>query len=146
MTPQILVSILGAFGIGGLVGAFFKSRFELWKEIRTEERELKLTRYKCIMILLLAKLDPQNGICHLTSRRSDIKTEQDLDKEIETEFLNGLLYAGDDVIIAISNFIRKPNRQTCAHVGFLMRKDLWGKKTKIKERNFDSLFLTSELP
>jgi hypothetical protein len=94
---------------------------------------LKQRRYGAILILLLTKLDPKTGLAKTRVYRPDLKSLSDVEKEIEIEFLNGVLFASDDVIRALAEFIQNPNRSSYVKVAGAMRKDLWGKKTSINE-------------
>jgi hypothetical protein len=56
-----IVSLITALGLGGLIGAFFQSRFEHRKHLNEQEHELKRKRYLNILVLMLTKLDPDWG-------------------------------------------------------------------------------------
>ncbi|MEW5987795.1 MAG: hypothetical protein AB1791_14265 [Chloroflexota bacterium] len=98
LSLQTVISLLTLIGISGILGAFFQSRFERQKQVREQEHELKRRRYSCILILMLTKLDPKAGALHLREIRPDLQDLTALDKEIEMELLNGVLFASDAVI------------------------------------------------
>ena len=133
MTIEIAVSLLTAIGLGSILGAFFQSRFEQQKQIKEQEHELKHRRYGAILILLLTKLDPKNGLNKIHAFRPDLKNLIDVEKEIEVELLNSVLFANDGVIRALAEFIKNPNRSSYITVATTMRKDLWGKTTSITD-------------
>ena len=126
-----------ALGIGSAVGtffgAFFQSRFEHQKHLNEREHELKHRRYLCIMNLMLAKLDPKTGLQHILEHRSDLKNLEDLDREIHTELFAAVLFASDDVVSSMAEFIRKPEYRSYVSTAAAMRRDLWNKKTSINE-------------
>ena len=130
---SLLIAFITALGFGGVLGAFFQARFEQQKQVKEQEREMKQKRYGVILILLLTKLDPKTGLAKMRDHRPDLKSLPDVEKEIETEFLNGILFASDDVIRALAEFIQNPIRSSYVKVATAMRKDLWGKKTSINE-------------
>ena len=134
MSLEIAISLLTAIGIGSILGAFFQSRFEHQKQIREQEHELKHRRYGAILILMLTKLDPKTGLPHTRAFRPDLKDLSDVDKEIETELLNGVLFASDGVIRAMAEFIRNPGYLAYIRTAVAMRKDLWGRKTSVDEQ------------
>lgn len=133
MTIEVAISLLTAIGLGSILGAFFQSRFEQQKQVKEQEHDLKHRRYSAILILLLTKLDPKKGLVKTRAIRPDLQNLADIEKEIETEFLNSILFASDDVIRALADFIQNPNHSSYIKVATAMRKDLWGKKTSINE-------------
>jgi hypothetical protein len=132
-----IVSLVTALGVGSAVGtffgAFFQSRFEHRKHLNEQEHELKRRRYLCILILMLAKLDPKTGLRHLHDHRPDLQDLDDLDAEIRTELFNAVLFASDEVVSSMAEFIRKPEYRSYVSTAAAMRRDLWNKKTSINE-------------
>lgn len=135
----IVLSLVVALGVGGILGAYFQSIFQHRREVKEREHELKRTRYGCILILMLTQLDPKVGLPHAQQFRSDLKDVADVKKEIETELLHGVVFAGDEVISSLSEFIRDPTYQSFVRVAASMRRDLWGKRTKVDEKVLDVL-------
>lgn len=131
---EVLISLLTAIGLGSIIGAFFQSRFEHRKQIREQEHELKRRRYGAILILMLTKLDPKTGLPHTRELRPDLQTIVDIEKELETELLNGFLFASDDVIKSMAEFIRTPSHSSYLKTVVSMRKDLWNRRTSINEQ------------
>jgi hypothetical protein len=136
---EIIISLLTAVGIGSIMGAFVQSRLEQQKQVRAEERELKRRRYEVILILMITKLDPQVQLPKARSIRPDLKNLADVEKELEVELLNGVLFASDDVIKAMVEFTRTPSYSAYIRSANAMRRDLWGKKTSINEGILDVL-------
>jgi hypothetical protein len=128
-----LVSLITALGVGGFIGAFFQSRFEQQKQLNEQERELKIKRYKAILILMLARLEPETALPKLKLEREDIDNLDDLDREIGTELFFAMLFASDEVIAAIAGFVGDAGIPTYRHAVAAMRRDLWGRKTSIGE-------------
>jgi len=50
------------------------------------------------------------------------------------------VFAGDEVISSLSEFVRNPNYSSFVRVAVSMRRDLWGKKTKVNEHLLDDVF------
>ncbi|MFH1288008.1 MAG: hypothetical protein ABII25_04850 [bacterium] len=130
---ELLISIITALGFGGIIGAYFQAIFQRQSQIKEKEHELKNRRYKTILILMLTKLDPENGMQHIAEFRDDLKSIKDVEKEIETELLNSVLFANDEVIKNLAQFSHNPRKSTYIKTVVAMRQELWGKKTKIKE-------------
>ena len=133
MTIGDVVSLLAALGLGAILGAYFKSRFEHRKEVEADIHKLKRDRYGAILIQMLTIIDPEKGIPKLKEHRPDLKNIEDIEDEIRTEMLNSILFANDDVITSMSDFLSKPTQDTYIKVTLAMRKDLWGKSTKIND-------------
>lgn len=137
-----LLQILPILGIGsvlgGLAGAFFQSRFQHQKQLKEWEHELKKKRYLSMNIFFLTKIDVEKGLPFLKNIRPDILTEVQLDKEIEVEFFNSLLFSSEKVINACTQFIKEPSYVEYCNVVFAMRKDLWGHK-KVPRFTWDSI-------
>lgn len=128
-----LVPLLTAIGLGGLLGAYFQARFQRRAQIGEHEHELKQKRYSCILILMLTKLNPMVGLAKTRAIRPDLKTTDDIDDELSTELLNGFVYANDEVLRSLAEFIRTPSHQSFVRASVAMRKDLWGKRVSAEE-------------
>jgi len=136
MNPSVVtiisavVSMLTALGVSGLLVAFFQHRFEHQKQVRGLEHDLKEKRYKAINILMLTLLDPA-GLVHIKDHRPDLGNIDDVVKELRTEMLNSFLFASDDVIRSLTEFIAQPAHDRYIKTAVSMRKDLWGTDTSI---------------
>jgi hypothetical protein len=131
---QIIISLVTTFGIGGILGAYFKSHFERTKELKDQEHQLKKTRYGVILLLMLAKLDPKDGLEKAKAFRPDLKSVTDIDKEIKTEYYNAIIFASDNVLEAMAGFIKTPTYKNYIVTAKAIRKDLWKKGTKISDK------------
>lgn len=136
MTIEILLTIIGALGLGTVVGAYFQSNFQHSKELKMDNHEFKRARYGSILIQMLTLLDPKH-IDKVSKIRPDLKNIEDLREELKTELLNAVLYANDDVIKSLSVFNKNPNYESYLNTVSSMRKDLWGKNTKISSKDLD---------
>ncbi len=133
----IIISLFTALGLGGILGAYFQSRFQHQKEIKTDIHEMKCQRYGAILIQMLTILDPAHGLLKAQKFRPDLKNVEDFKEEVKIEVLNGVLFASDEVIKAMVEFIRNPNYTSYIKTVVSMRKDLWGKRTKIDENTLE---------
>lgn len=130
---QILAILLTAFG-GGFFGAYFQSRFQHQKELKTDIHELKRARYGAILIQMLTVLDPERGLEKTKKFRPDFKDVQDVKDELKTEMLNAILFANDEVIKSMAEFSKNPNHENYIKSAAAMRRDLWGTRTDIDEK------------
>lgn len=136
-----VISFLTAAGIGGAIGAYFQLRFQLRAQIGQQQHDLKQKRYLSTLILMLAKLYPDVDIPNLRELRQDLRSLEDIDHELAREMFNGFIFASDGVLESLAAFIEKPDYRSFVRAVGAMRKDLWGKRTTIKEDTFDVVAL-----
>ncbi len=75
----------------------------------------------------------KHGTRFTRKHRQDLNTIEDFVDELKTELLHGIIFANDQVITTISEFIKKKDYNSYIKAVIAKRKDLWGKKTKITE-------------
>mgnify|MGYP001203998173 CR=1 FL=1 len=136
-TFELIISVLTALGLGGIFGTYFQSRFQHQKEIKEDIHNLKRQRYGAILIQMLTILDPEHGLSKTQKFRPDLKNIEDFKEEVRVEMLNSVLFANDSVIKAMAEFIHNPNHAAYIKTVISMRKDLWGKRTKITEETLN---------
>jgi len=83
-----------------------------------------------------AAIDFETELDKLKKYRPNITTKEILIKELQLELYNGILYADDDVLKTLKVFIPNLDYNSYLNVALAMRKDLYGKRSKIK---FDDL-------
>ncbi|MGQ0704182.1 MAG: hypothetical protein ACT4PM_13730 [Gemmatimonadales bacterium] len=120
-------------GLGTILGAFFQARFQQRSKIQRLEHDLKQKRYLCILILMLTKLNPEIGLKRVHAIRPDLKSLMDVEQELQTELLNGVIYAGNEVLKTLARFLMEPDQSRYVEVANAMRGDLWGKKARVTE-------------
>jgi len=125
-------SIFSAIGIGSLIAVMLKAIFDNINKVSEKNFDLKETRYKALIILMWTYINPKREFDHLKLYRTDIKNIDYLRRELILELYEMLLYAGDNAIKIFKIFIEEPTYQNYTKVIVEMRKDLYGKDTKIK--------------
>jgi hypothetical protein len=136
MTTEIILTIIGTLGLGTVIGAYFQSNFQHSKELKMDNHEFKRARYSSILIQMLTLLDPKH-LDKVSKIRPDLRNINDLKEELKNELLNAVLYANDDVIKSLSVFNKNPNYENYLNTVSSMRKDLWGKNTKISSKDLE---------
>ncbi len=121
-----------AVGLGGVLGAYFQSRFQHKKDVEEDIHKLKRTRYGAIVILMLTILNPES-MSKTQQFRPDLKDVEAIKEEVKTEMLHGVLFANDDVVRAMAEFVKNPDSAAYVKAVSAMRKDLWGKDTRVGE-------------
>jgi len=127
LTLENIVSVLALLGIGGIFGNYFRILWERKNSALLQKQEFKEVRYKCIILLLLAYIDFEKNKLHLHRHgRDDINNIQDLKDELLTEWNNMILFASEDVLSGMKQFLEKPSYEQFMNIAIDMRKDLWG--------------------
>ncbi len=134
---EIILSIVAFIGSAGIIGASLTYYFDKRKQIKLREQEYKETRYKAIILQMRILRNPDNFKYYRTER-PDWQTIKDVENELEDEWYNSILFASDDVIKSLKEFILKPeDYRNYAKTAFAMRKDLWNKKTSLEPKEID---------
>jgi hypothetical protein len=128
---EIVISVLGVVGTASIISACLTYVFDKRKKIAFREQEYKEMRYKAMVLHMKCLLKPTD-LKYMQHQRPDLESIEDVKNEVETEWYNSLLFASDDVIKSLKEFIQKPNNVSYAKTVFAMRKDCWNKKTNLK--------------
>lgn len=129
---QLFISLIAAVGLGGILGAYFQSRFQHQKEVKEDIHQLKRARYGAILIQMLTVLDPKH-LPKMQKIRPDLASIEDVKEELKTEMLNSILFASDEVVKAMADFLSSPAHSSYIKTAATMRKDLWNSKTSIDQ-------------
>jgi len=132
---EIIIAIFGSGLVSGLMGIYLGYILEKRKHEKFSELEEKEKRYKSLIQKMRIVIEPED-MKYVKEIRPDLKTVDDWKKEIRQEWFNSLLFASDDVIKALKEFVLKPNNETYAKTIWAMRRDLWSKKTNLKVEEF----------
>jgi hypothetical protein len=127
-----VISTIISFGLGTVLGTYLKIRWERTNSAQLQKQEFKTTRYKAIILLMYSLLDFDKNKGKLEKHGRDFVVVDDLVDELRTEWNNMLLYASDDVLRTVQDFISKPERDSFRRGALAMRKDLWGGKVSLK--------------
>jgi hypothetical protein len=125
-----IIAILGVVGIGSIMATSITYVLEKRKQIKFSEQEEKEKRYKAMVLHMKCLLKPDD-LKYMQLQRPDLKSMADVKNEVETGWYNFLLFASDDVIRTLKEFVLKPENLTYAKTVIAMRKDLWNKKTSL---------------
>lgn len=121
-----IAATLTLLGVGTVIGAWGKSRFEGRREILKQQQDFKFTRYKCLILLMHAALDFEKHNQALREHGGrNFQTQKDLMDELEAEHINMLLFADKKTQELVSSFIQNPSSDLLKKTALAMRKDLW---------------------
>ncbi|HKY64455.1 MAG TPA: hypothetical protein VJR29_13680 [bacterium] len=121
-----IAAIFTLLGVGTVIGAWGKSKFERKREVLKQQQDFKFTRYKCLINLMHAALDfeKHKQALHDHGRRN-FQTLKDLMDELESEYINMLLFADKRTQELVFSFIQTPSSDLLKKTALAMRKDLW---------------------
>jgi hypothetical protein len=111
--------------IGIALGAYLNPFFQHRKEVKEKLHEMRFKRYGAIAILMLPMFRPKSEMKKMNMFRADLGNLKDVKRELETEKLNCLLYAGENVVKRLNAFIENPTEEKYYDVMQEMKKDLW---------------------
>ncbi|GBF22925.1 hypothetical protein tpqmel_0329 [Candidatus Gastranaerophilus sp. (ex Termes propinquus)] len=83
-----------------------------------------------------AALNFDKSLKKLKTHRHDINSKEDLIDELNVEWKNMFVFASDEVILNVRNFLTKPSDETFFKASLAIRKDLWGLKAGRKLKVF----------
>jgi hypothetical protein len=121
-----IVSILSGLGVGGLLGVFAKSALDKRQLKFTKVFDYKETRYKALTILMLTAVNPSKyELAQLKRHRPDMNGLDDLQRELELEYHNAMLFASDKVLKRFADFLQDKSMENYEAVARAMREDLY---------------------
>ncbi|MBN2183351.1 MAG: hypothetical protein JW715_15685 [Sedimentisphaerales bacterium] len=138
MNFENIFSVLAPLFIGGFIVHYIHVLWERKSSQLKKKQEFKETRYKCIIMLMLSLLDFEKNkqMLHLHGREY-INKKEDLIYDLKLELSNMILFASEEVIIKMKDFIQNPSQESFYKVAIGMRQDLWGGKISlVKLENF----------
>lgn len=136
LTLEGAISIISVLGFGGILGAYFQFLFQRRTKVQEDIHRLKRERYGAILIQMLTILSPEH-LPKTQAFRPDLKNVDDFLEEVRIEMLNSVLYANDDVIKRMAEFVKRPTHSAYIKTASAMRKDLWNKKTSVDEETLE---------
>jgi hypothetical protein len=137
MDSAILTALI-SFVFGTVLGTYLRIRWERSNAAQLQKQEYKTQRYKAIIILMYGLLDFDKSQAMLKAQGRFFNRSKDLVDELMVEWNNALLFASDNVLRTLNDFIKNPTQEKFRHGALAMREDLWGGKVSLK---LDDLFL-----
>ena len=137
MTTEEIINTIALIGLGGIFKSIYDSYSENKKKINEKRHQFKEPRYKAILLLLYALLYYDKQAEKLKRHRPDIQSKEDLIDEVKVECANMILFASDEVILAMKDFIKDVNSNNYTKTALAIRKDLYELKTKLTPQNIN---------
>lgn len=137
MSIEQILAILGAIGISGVIPAIVAYIISSRKKKADAKQELKEKRYKAILLLCYAFVNYEREQTRIIIKRPNITSKKELLNELEAEWVNMSLYASDNVIKMMKEFLKIKNLAAFNSLIITMRKDLYGLKSKLSPEIFE---------
>lgn len=118
--------VLSGLGVGGLLGAFAKAILDKRQLKFSKVFDYKERRYQAMSILMWVAANPsKHELDMLKMRRPELTDMDSLDKELELEYNNAMLYASDKVVQSLDVFLKDKSLENWRAVIRAMKKDLY---------------------
>lgn len=118
--------VLSGLGIGGLLGAFAKSVLDKRQLKFSKVFDYKERRYQAIIILMWVAMNPtEHELAMLKLRRPELVNVDALDRELQLEYHNMMLYASGAVLSSFKTFLGEKDLTNWEAVARAMKKDLY---------------------
>ena len=141
MNVETIISVLGLLGIGGIIGSYLQHIWNQKGETELRIQNLNENKYRSTLVFMRCVLKPENvnqfniedpNIQKLKSK--GMVKNYSMKKLIEF-YYNSILYASDEVLSMMRQFMKNPSEINFVKTAIAMRRDLWKKKTKIDLKN-----------
>lgn len=121
-----LALILSGLGVGGLLGAYAKALLDKQQLKFSKLFDYKEARYKALTIMMWVAMNPtEYELAMLRKHRPEIKGTEDLERELQLEYHNSMIFASDGVIDALAAFLTDKTPANWKTVTRAMKRDLY---------------------
>lgn len=127
---QIVIGFISAF-IGGIIAVYLRAFLEKRKDIELNFHKITEDKYRSLLVFMACALDINKKRYFTISEQTVNKTAEDYLNHLKEYYYHSILYSSDDVIVSLGKFIKKPSKEAYVEVAKAMRKELWGRKTKL---------------
>jgi hypothetical protein len=131
MDTQTIISVIGLLGVGGLISGYLTIIWQRRSASQQQKEEYKAARYKCTLVLMFGYLEGPTSLPKLNAHvPRPFRSHEEVLEEVKTEWLNMILFASDDVMKELQEFVLAPSDETYFKTALAMRRDLWGGRMK----------------
>jgi hypothetical protein len=118
--------VLSSLGIGGALGIVVKSILDKRQFRFSKVFDYKERRYRAIVILMWVAMNPsEHELSMLKRHRPELVDNDGIDRELELEYHNMMIYASDKVLSSFKQFLDEKNLTNWKAVTRAMKKDLY---------------------
>jgi hypothetical protein len=136
MDIQTIISVLGLLGIGGIIGSYLQHLWNRKRETESRIQNLNENKYRSTLVFMRCVLKPENveqfniEDPNIQKLRNTNEIKEYAKTKLIEYYYNSILYASDEVLRKIKQFIDSPSESNFMKTAIAMREDLWKKKTK----------------
>lgn len=121
-----LALVLSSLGVGGLLGVFAKAVLDKRQLKFSKVFDYKERRYQAIVILMWVAMNPsEHELQMLRRHRPELANDDGLNRELELEYHNMMIYASNNVLVSFKKFLNEKNLANWKSVTRAMKKDLY---------------------
>lgn len=137
MDFQTIFSTLGLLGVGGAIGSYIQHLLNQKRETELRIQNLNENKYRSTLIFMRCILKPENvnqfdiNDPNFQKLKNVMEIKDYANNKLIEFYYNSLLYASDDVLIKMKEFMVNPTETNFMRTAISMRNDLWKKGTKI---------------
>lgn len=131
MDTNNIITLITGLGLGSILTAVVSSFLDKKKETDINLAKILEDKYRGLLVFMACALDIEKKKYFTINEQVNQKTSQDYMNQIVEYYYHSTLYSSDEVILSLKGFINTPSQEAYIKVAQSMRKDLWGRKTKI---------------
>src|SRR3989338_403557 len=131
MNIETILSVLGLLGIGGITGSYLQHLWNQKRETESKIQNINERSYRSTLVFMRCFLKPEN-LSQFTiedTNMTKLKNTKEIREYAKAKLMEfyyvGVLYAPDDVLIKIRQFIKNPSETNFVKTAIAMRRDLW---------------------
>jgi len=138
--------LIGALGglTGSIILAVVKNYLDKTKAQQLRYKELMEEKYRYILIIMACILNYDNRKLFSLNEQTTPESSETYLLMLKQYYYHNFLYSDDKIILTIKNFIEAPCLENFIKSASSMRKNLWGKKTRLKYENITLKILDNQ--
>ena len=129
------VTIITSLGSGGIKASFINHLLNKNKELNIQLNQINEEKYRTLLIHMSCVLDIKNRKYFIIKKDCKEDDQNYYFNCVKEYYYHSLLYSPDFIIMGLKKFIENPNKEFFVEFAKSMRKDLWGKKTKLEAKD-----------
>lgn len=120
----LAIGLVAGLGIGTAITAWIQHILKIREESHQSQRKDLEARYRVIILLMYAVVDFESNKGTLRINRPDLKNKEDVLGDLKAEWYNMMLFASQNTLDSLQDFITAPDRNILVATANSMRKDL----------------------
>lgn len=130
---NLITGLVAGLGIGTAFTALVQYLLNRKEAAQVSWRKDLEARYKVVILLMYAAFDFENNRASLRKHRPELTSQKLVLEELETEWVNMILFASSKTLTTLRAFINDPSRKNLVTTALAMRNDLGRGQLTFKE-------------